>query len=354
MFIALLPDHWLAKSDDIAKVLCDPRDHVTRPDIVIPPDVGPQKIRWSDVARQRRILRIEWRPRARLQRKAFPGQCPHHGLPMQPLQRVDVGIVQPEARIHRHAPRRHRFRNESLRLIPALPHRIAAMIKRLAVFFDQGGAHVEPPRCRFNHRQAAASSGFCMQSDEILVQHEIVVVDGDYQIRPAPPRIQQTHVPPLDGIETEMRPQLRERVQILPLILDIHVNDGIELAAHLFAEGARLSRRLAVADHHELNIGVPVTPGIFGELAQRVRNVDGGRYDAGLHESPVSDYVMRRRARVGSAGSFCRSGPSNRGGNKRNSARTSCGIRPPPALSMWWGSPPRVRRAAVASPWSRA
>jgi hypothetical protein len=66
-----------------------------------------------------------------------------------------------------------------------------------------------------------------MEPDEILVQDEVVVVDGDHHVCAVLPGDQKADVAALDGIEAQVTPKLREGSEALFLSGDVPPGAGI-------------------------------------------------------------------------------------------------------------------------------
>ena len=144
------------------------------------------------------------------------------------------------------------------------------MVEPYPVLYLKERTNVEKSGSRTIGRQLADTTNDRMQTDKVLVHDEIVVVNRNYGIGAIFVSQQHPDIAPLDGIETQMRPELGEAIQILLLSRYIQIGTRIILRNRL-AEFGSSRRALAVADNDKIHILVAVVAGIFCVLAKVVQ-----------------------------------------------------------------------------------
>ena len=155
------------------------------------------------------------------------------------------------------------------------------MIELHAVVRFEERTDIEPAGSRAVGGQLADRAGHPVEPDEVLVHHEVIVVDRDYDIGSVFIRQQGADVAPLDRIEPQVRPQFRKPAQVLPLGRNVQVHARI--VGDGLTEIGSPGRALSIADHHEVEVLVPIPLGILRVFQQKYGDVDGRGYDGGLH-----------------------------------------------------------------------
>src|SRR5262249_47422665 len=130
---------------------------------------------------------------------------------------------------------------------------------RIILGFEKG-ANVEPAGGGAICGDGADRSGWAMQTDEVLVEDEVLVVEIDDHVRAVLPGDQQA-----DAAGMNMAVQLRKLLEASFLGGDVKVRTGIE-AIQMAAKCGCVDGGIALADHDEVQAGVTMTAGIAGIL----------------------------------------------------------------------------------------